>query len=113
MGCLNQALQILGLADECVGAGLHRSGAEDRFLLPGEHQKLRVAVQLSHALDHIETVQSRQIEIEDDQLRLTLADDGQCRGAIARLANDFELASGLQGRSDGQPNGRMVVHDDY
>jgi hypothetical protein len=113
MGSLDQPLQILRLADECVGAGLDRARAEDRFLLTGEHEKLRVAVQLSYAFDDVKTVQSRQIEIKDHQLRLKLADDRQCRRAVTRLADDFELTGGLQSGSNGQSNGRVVIHDDY
>ena len=92
----------------------------DRILLVGTQRKVLVGrrkhdqghVVFAHILEHFEGIHVRHLDIEENNIRVKLADSFQSLGTRARLTHDLELRSvGFQQRLDAHAGQRFIIYD--
>src|SRR5262249_24930216 len=74
-----------------------------------DHERIRDT--LGNRAQHLEAVQPRHLDIEEDKIRANLLDLFQCLEAVRRLSGDLDFRMRRQQPCEPRTRGGFVVHD--
>src|SRR5205085_3567654 len=96
-------------AQERSGTPAKRFGGKFGLVGAREDHDLRLGILLPEAIEYLKAVEPRHPDVEQDEVRLRLADPRQDLAARSRLAHDLDVGLGFEREAHRLENQRVVV----
>ena len=88
--------------------GARLEGLHGEAVVRGDEHDHRQFVRLQ-LREHVEAGKPGHLDVEEHQVRLLLADGGQCLAAVAALADDLDVVGDAQPQLQAAPRQRLII----
>ena len=108
--------QLVGrgvLHDVAARAGGQHALRVDQLVVHRQHEHRQVRMMGVHIAHQLQPIPLRERDIDDDHIRLQLADGGARFALALRLAADFEVRLQVDHQPQALPHDRVIVDDQH